>query len=112
MSLETRLVDFIERIGLRTQQVNRRQWGSYELAMSFDSRTWFHDPSDVFGRAWTTHQAVMMIFAKHITNGLPSNDFRIFMGSHLPELIQIFTYREPPAPNLLPDDTTGECPPI
>lgn len=96
MSLETRLVEFIEKNAFKIQKVRQRDWGSYEISFSLNGKDWFHDPEDVFGRAWSTHQALMMVFAKHYKNGFPSPQFNSIMRHHIHALVEVFTFKDPP----------------
>lgn len=62
-------------------KVNVREWGSYELAMSFDGHQWFHRDEDVFGSGWTMDQAGAKILIKYGKEESPDPLFLHWIGN-------------------------------
>jgi len=86
------LVQFIESTQLKLIKHNERPHGSYELAMSWDGIGWFTD-GQVFGSAFSTHEAACIIFAKYILTPPLNAQFAVFMGQeHLTKLFSIIKY--------------------
>lgn len=86
------LTDFIEGTQLKLIKHNQRTWGSYELAMSWDQQHWFRD-GEVFGSAYSTHEAACFTFAKNILCPPMNTEFALFMGEQkLTRLFSIIKY--------------------
>jgi hypothetical protein len=95
LEVQDKISKWIEQVGLKVQKTQERQWGSYELAFSLDGKHWWHDRNDVFGRGYSTHQAVYETFKRHLELKPMRLDFISFLGrEHLARIIEIFNEPE------------------
>jgi hypothetical protein len=95
------LVGFIESSGLKLIKRNERQWGSFEIAMSWDQQQWFAD-GQVFGSMYSTHEAACWTLAKYILSPPMNAQFAVWAGKeHLTRLFSIIKYPEDEVKNII-----------